>query len=65
MILVNLGLGDKMVTNNIDNIFYLFSFIEEELMGRNNYFWFCDIFGCLILNSDILGLCDIWRILVV
>lgn len=53
MILVNLGLGDKMVTNNIDNVFYLFSFIEEELTGRNNYFWFCDIFGCLILNSDI------------
>lgn len=59
VILVNPGLGDKMVTNNTDNVLHSFSPTEEESMGRNN------ISGCLISNSDISGLCDIWRTLVV
>lgn len=65
VILVNPGLGDKMVTNNTDNVLHSFSPTEEESTGRNNYPWSCDISGCLISNSDISGLCDIWRTLVV
>lgn len=65
VILVNPGLGDKMVTNNTDNVLHSFSPTEEESTGRNNYPWSCDISGWLISNSDISGLCDIWRTLVV
>lgn len=60
VILVNPGLGDKMVTNNTDNVLHSFSPTEEESTGRNNYPWSCDITGCLISNSDISGLCDIY-----
>lgn len=52
VILVNPGLGDKMVTNNTDNVLHSFSPTEEESTGRNNYPWSCDISGCLISNSD-------------
>lgn len=37
VILLNPGLGDKMVTNNTDNVLHSYSPAEEESTGRNKY----------------------------
>lgn len=71
VILLNPGLGDKMVTNNTDNVLHSYSPAEEESTGRNKYLlwyhWLFDIkqwylrFMWYIENTGhLISKSDIW-----